>query len=158
MARAIRVLVRRPAILTVVAAAVSRIVLDTNAALDLLLFGDPRCAPLRAALACGRLQAVTNAACSAEWRRVLRYPALALDAAAIGRLEREHATLCVLVDARREGALPRCRDRDDQMFLELARDAGATALLTRDAELLRLSRRAQRDAGFAIVPPELFGV
>lgn len=140
------------------AATVPRLVLDTNAALDLLLFGDPRCAPLRAALAAGRVQAVTNAACAAEWRRVLRYPALGLDATAIGRLERDHATLCLAVEDRREGALPRCRDRDDQRFLELARDAGAVLLISRDAELLRLSRRAQRDAGFAIVPPELFGV
>jgi predicted nucleic acid-binding protein len=113
---------------------------------------------LRKALAEGRAQAVTSAACSAEWRRVLRYPALALDAATIERLEREHAALCLPVETRREGPLPRCRDGDDQVFLELARDAGAAALLTRDAELLRLSRRTQRDAGFAILPPELFGV
>jgi predicted nucleic acid-binding protein len=138
--------------------AIPRLVLDTNAALDLLWFGDPRCAALRTALAGGRVRAVTNAACAAEWRRVLRYPALALDELAIARLEREHAALCLLVAARRDGPLPRCRDPDDQIFLELARDAGAIALLTRDAELLRLSRRAQRVAGFAILPPERFAV
>jgi predicted nucleic acid-binding protein len=135
-----------------VTSAVPRVVLDTNAALDLLLFGDPRCAGLRAALAGGRVQAVTNAACSAEWRRVLRYPALALGAAQIERLEREHAALCLPIETRRDGRLPRCRDGDDQVFLELARDAGAVALLTRDAELLRLARRCD----FLIAAPESF--
>lgn len=49
--------------------------------------------------------------------------------------------------------LPRCRDRDDQKFLELAYQAGAVALLTRDDELLRLARRAKRDGLFTILPP-----
>jgi predicted nucleic acid-binding protein len=49
--------------------------------------------------------------------------------------------------------LPRCRDRDDQKFLELAHQAGAAALLTRDEELLRLARRTKRDGLFSILPP-----
>lgn len=129
-----------------------RIVLDTNAALDVLWFTDPRCAPLREALAAGRVQAVTNATCTAEWRRVLRYPALGLSENDVARLEAAHDALCRVVDETREGALPRCRDRDDQAFLELARDAGAVALLTRDAELLRLAKRCR----FAVTTPASF--
>jgi predicted nucleic acid-binding protein len=49
--------------------------------------------------------------------------------------------------------LPRCRDRDDQKFLELAYQASATALLTRDEELLRLARRTKRNGLFFILPP-----
>lgn len=135
-----------------------RIVLDTNAALDVLWFMDPRAAALRAALAAGRVQAVTSPACAAEWRRVLRYPALALAQADIARLEAEHASLCLPVAGRRDGALPRCRDPDDQAFLELARDAGAAALVTRDAQLLRLAKRARREAGFDIVLPWAFAL
>jgi uncharacterized protein len=129
-----------------------RVVLDTNAALDVLCFADPRCAALAAALAAGRVVAVTNAACSAEWRRVLRYPVLGLSAMDIARLEAAHDALCVVIDAALDTRLPRCRDPDDQCFLELARDAGAIALLTRDAELLRLARRVP----FAIVTPPAF--
>jgi len=131
-----------------------RLVLDTNAALDLLHFHDARCAGLRDAIARGRATVHTNAACRAEFLRVLRYPALALDPARIGALEAAYDALCLRVDTARDGALPRCRDRDDQAFLELARDARADALLTRDAELLRLARRAQRDAGFTVSVPE----
>ncbi len=51
---------------------------------------------------------------------------------------------------------PRCRDRDDQIFLELAHAGGAITLYSRDRELLKLSRRTQRVAGFAVVRPEDF--
>lgn len=126
-----------------------RLVLDTNAALDVLWFADPRCASLREALEARRVIAVTNAACMAEWRRVLRYPVLRLSTADIARLEAAYSAMCVVVDDVRTGKLPRCRDCDDQMFLELARDTDACALLTRDAELLRLRKRV----AFWIVQP-----
>ncbi|MEW9625771.1 PIN domain-containing protein [Rhodanobacter geophilus] len=50
--------------------------------------------------------------------------------------------------------LPRCRDPDDQKFLELARACGAQWLLSRDRELLRLARRTRREHGFDIVTPQ----
>jgi predicted nucleic acid-binding protein len=132
-------------------------VLDTNVCLDLLLFADPRAAQLHAALQAGALRAVTDADCRAEWRCVLAYPQWALDATA----QAEHlARFDALVDG---GATvdratwprpPRCRDPDDQKFLELAARAGARWLFTRDDALLRLSRRTQREMGLAIVTPE----
>jgi predicted nucleic acid-binding protein len=50
--------------------------------------------------------------------------------------------------------LPRCRDPDDQKFLELARACGAQWLLSRDRELLRLAGRTRREHGFDIVTPQ----
>jgi predicted nucleic acid-binding protein len=50
-------------------------------------------------------------------------------------------------------SLPRCRDRDDQKFLELAFAAKASVLLTRDKALLRLAGRTRRRCGFDIVAP-----
>jgi predicted nucleic acid-binding protein len=50
--------------------------------------------------------------------------------------------------------LPNCSDRDDQKFLELARDAGAAILVTKDKALLKLARRTARDGLFRIMPPE----
>jgi putative PIN family toxin of toxin-antitoxin system len=131
-----------------------RLVLDTNAALDLWLFDDPRSAALGDAIARGAWQPVTNAACRDEWRRVLRYAAFALDEARIAELEARFDAICESVAATRDAPLPRCRDADDQKFLELARDARAACLVTRDAELLRLARRTQRDAGFTVATPE----
>ena len=53
----------------------------------------------------------------------------------------------VLTEAER-ARLPRCRDGDDQKFLEAARDARAEFLVTKDKALLGLA------APFRIVTPE----
>jgi len=52
--------------------------------------------------------------------------------------------------------LPACRDPDDQKFLEIARSAGAAALMTRDKALLRLTRHRLIRTHFAILSPEAF--
>ncbi|HEY4144886.1 MAG TPA: putative toxin-antitoxin system toxin component, PIN family [Pinirhizobacter sp.] len=131
----------------------SRVVLDTNVCLDLFFFRDPRCQVLAQALAEGRVQAVSRADCHAEWLRVLTYPDLPITdagrqqamAAYDGRLS------FPALEDKAGTALPRCRDPDDQMFLEVALAAGASALVTKDNELLRL---ASRCPWFAIVLPE----
>ena len=135
-----------------------RIILDTNACLDLFVFDDPRCARLREHLLAGKVIAVTDEACRSEWLRVLGYPALALDDQ---RREAATARFDALVrmwpaspeepDAVRT---PRCRDPDDQKFLDLAVRARARWLLTRDDHLLTLARRAERDGMFRIMPPQ----
>ncbi len=135
-----------------------RLVLDTNVCLDLFVFSDPRSAALHDALRAGRCTAVSNEACRAEWRRVLRYPVLTLDSARRDALEADYDALVVSVAAAAGVAaamsLPRCKDTDDQKFLELARDAGAVALLTRDAALLALAPRTLRAGLFEILTPE----
>ncbi|HKT27910.1 putative toxin-antitoxin system toxin component, PIN family [Dyella sp.] len=133
-----------------------RFVPDTNVCLDLFVFGDPQSAELLAAVHAGDVELVTREDCRAEWQAVLAYPQLKLD-------ERKRAQAMEAFDryvrcvddtaSRSDVALPRCRDRDDQKFLELAHQASAVALLTRDDELLRLARRARRDGLFAILPP-----
>lgn len=137
-----------------------RVVLDTNVCLDAFVFADPRAATLVAALASGSAEAITNEACRAEWLAVLRYPALKLDeasiATAIARFDA--ASMLLPMDASVSGStatvLPRCRDPDDQKFLELAAISGADVLLSRDAEVLRLGARTKRNGLFAIMKPE----
>ena len=53
--------------------------------------------------------------------------------------------------------LPKCRDPDDQKFLELARDCGADYLVTKDKALLVLARRKTRPAPCCIVTPSGMG-
>ena len=135
-----------------------RIVLDTNVCLDLFVFDDPRCARLRDALRDGDVIAVTDDACRDEWLRVLRYPELRLDEAMREAAEaRFDATLqhcpSLLLHESELPAIPRCRDPDDQKFLELAVRVRARWLLTRDDHLLALAKRARRDGLFAILTP-----
>jgi putative PIN family toxin of toxin-antitoxin system len=134
-----------------------RVVLDTNVCLDAFVFDDPRAAPLVAALAAGDVEAVTRADCRDEWLSVLAYPALKLDdarrAEAAARFDQWVTLLATPAEASR-ASLPRCRDPDDQKFLEVAAFAGAAVLFSRDAEVLRLAKRTARDGLFAIVRPE----
>jgi putative PIN family toxin of toxin-antitoxin system len=123
------------------------IVIDTNVCLDLFVFRDPRWASLLAALESGAVEAVTRADCRDEYLIVLHYPHLPLDDStrpeAAARFD---ALIRVVAPDSRAVRLPVCTDRDDQKFLEIARDAGAAILITKDKALLKLAskRRARR--------------
>ena len=128
------------------------LVLDTNAWLDLLVFRDAAVAGLAAAVRDGRLRIATDARALDELERVLRYAVLALHADSASAAALEARSLAFIVEAP-PLPLPRCRDPDDQMFLEIAVAAGAASLLTRDAELLRLAPRMRREHGVVIAYP-----
>jgi putative PIN family toxin of toxin-antitoxin system len=131
------------------------IVIDTNVCLDLFVFRDPRWSELVRALESGEVKAVTRADCRDEYLAVLRYPHLPLDDAgrekAIARFD---ALLHVVAPDAKHVRLPVCTDRDDQKFLEIARDAGASVLITKDKALLKLGRRTLREGLFRIMVPE----
>lgn len=136
-----------------------RAVLDTNVCLDLFLFHDPRVGALLAALRANKLVAVTNRKCREEWLRVLQYPQLRLnDAGRAAASEAFDALIhCVPDDApavRPEQPLPRCKDPDDQKFLQLALISGARWLVSRDRHVLALGRRTRREGLFEIVAPD----
>lgn len=137
-----------------------KLVLDTNVVMELLHWGDPRSAALLAMIEHERVQCQTDADCLAELRRVLAYPQFARDEAAQSALFDRYTALTACVApgdlTGKVGAdLPRCRDRDDQKFLELAARGGATLLVTRDRELLRLAHSRRHPAPFGIVTPEI---
>jgi putative PIN family toxin of toxin-antitoxin system len=131
---------------------VSTLVLDTNAWLDLLVFDDAALHGLAVAVGDGAVRIAIDARALDELARVLRYGALRLDDATAATHLARAARLSSQVDVQAV-PLPRCRDPDDQMFLEIAVATRATALLTRDAELLRMAGRMARDHGLAIVEP-----
>lgn len=132
------------------------VVLDTNVCLDLFVFASPRIMLLRDLLADDCIRAVTRADCRDEWLRVLAYPALGLNLPSRAAASARYDASCRFVDAvfaTPVDGLPRCRDPDDQKFLELAHASGAAALLTRDAALLALARRTERAGLFRILAP-----
>lgn len=135
--------------------AAPRVVFDTNVLVSLYVFADSRYAPLRAALECGRVRAVTNAACLAEFARVLDYPQFGVEPASQARaLDDYRRYVAESAAAPADAPLPRCKDPDDQKFLELARDAGAAWLVTSDRALLTLARRQKLAHLFRIVTPD----
>ena len=130
------------------------LVLDTNIWLDWLVFDDPAVMPLKSACSDGLVRIAINAACLEELGRVLAYPEFALDAATRTALFTQVRDCTYRVDTRLLSPLPRCADPDDQKFLELARDAKADWLITKDKALLILARKRFAGAGFRIGTPE----
>jgi putative PIN family toxin of toxin-antitoxin system len=132
-----------------------RIVIDTNVCLDLFVFADPRWAPLLAELESGAVEALTRADCRAEYLLVLHYTHLPLDEAsrpvAAARFD---ALIKVVAPAPSLVRLPVCTDRDDQKFLEVARDAAVDVLITKDKALLKLARKTAQAGLFRIMLPE----
>lgn len=134
-----------------------RVVFDTNVLVSLYVFSDSRFAPLRTRIESGAWQAITSEACFTEFRRVLGYPMFALpDERQQSALEAYRANVTHIDEAPPPIpiALPRCTDRDDQKFLELARDGLADWLVTSDKALLRLARRDKLRGLFRILHPE----
>jgi uncharacterized protein len=127
--------------------------------LDLVVFDDPSITGLRAGIEAGEVVILASRECLDELRRVLAYPGFGLDAARQAAALEWFATRVELSDPVRVGAfLPRCSDRDDQKFLELAWAGKADRLVTKDKALLALRRRVAKLGRFLVSSPtELTG-
>lgn len=133
------------------------LVLDTNTVMALWVFEDPTLLSLRTAIEDGAHTLVTRADALEELRRVLAYRQFGLDPARQTALHAAYTGRCAIIgadDATDPAPLPICRDRDDQKFLEIARDAGASLLVSRDKALLRLNRHRLIRGLFQIVKPD----
>ena len=126
---------------------------DTNVALDWLLFRNPRVDNLIQALWAGRLRWITCAPMRDELGHMLAHRRLQAWSPAVGAAMAEFDALSTLVPAPAQGRALRCTDADDQVFLDLSLAQGARWLFTQDRALLKLARRAQR-MGLVIVAPQ----
>ena len=139
-----------------------RLVLDTNVWLDWLVFADAAVAPIQAAVESGAASIYISLECLTELSRVLGYTLSGHtlttheQAAALAQCR---AITHAVDDCRQPhtiAVLPKCADPDDQMFLELARDCRADALITKDRDLLALATRKVRQLPFRILTPREF--
>lgn len=117
------------------------IILDTNALLDWRVFKDPSASPLAEALHAGRLRWLASPAMQTEWGHVWPRNVFARwqPDEALTTTVFEHAQM---VDEPPRGPL-KCKDPDDQVFIDLALHVKARWLLSKDAALLKLARRAK---------------
>ena len=139
------------------------LVLDTNTVLALWMFRDPALNALREWIEAGNCWLHSREDALEELRRVLAYRQFGLDEAAQAQLltayrKRLAAVAEVPPPSITPATLPRCRDPDDQKFLEIAQSSAASHLLTRDKALLRLRRHAAIRARCRIERPEEFQV
>lgn len=128
----------------------ARFVLDTNVVVLALVF--PRGAPasLRRAWQQGTVVPLASAPTVQELMRVLAYPKFRLAADERDELLADYLPYAELVDrvAAAPGSL-RCRDPDDQKFLDLAVTAACDGLVTGDGALLALGAHAP----FPVITP-----
>jgi uncharacterized protein len=121
-----------------------RLVIDTNVLVSALIFKDSRHLPLREAWTDRRVTPLLSMATYRELKKVLGYrmfdigdDRIAEAIAALGPFIE-----WVEIDDERVATLPKCSDRDDQKFLEVALCGNADALVTYDKALLKLRRRS----------------
>jgi predicted nucleic acid-binding protein len=133
-------------------------VLDTHIWLEWLLWCSPRLEPLRVKHAAGLLTLFASSETAAEWRRVLGYAQFAQTPEQIDALCVAFAQLnqCgALMPEVERVKLPKCRDLDDQKFLELSVVSGAKWLLTRDKKLRKIGKHKYFKAlGLRVLPLE----
>ncbi len=133
-------------------------ILDTNVCLDLFVFHDPAIRKFHDSIKANIFHLITRKDCREEWLRVLDYPKLNLNAAEKERSKHEFDELVHLIEPEKRDyrLLPVCSDKDDQKFMELAFDARARVLITKDRALLKLARKNTRNGFFSIIPPDLW--
>lgn len=119
------------------------VVVDTNVALDLLIFGDPRTAPLRTLLSQGRLAWVATEVMRDELERVLAYPHI-LERMNYYRVDAAQVLAAFDAQVQRVDTAPRvayvCKDADDQKFIDLAA-AHRAILLSKDKAVICMRKR-----------------
>ena len=128
-----------------------RLVLDTNVVLDLFHWGNVDAVPIIAALEAGQIECFADERTLDELKRVLTYPQLKQTPEMIAERYARYSQLIQLVPPGEAPKLPRCKDRDDQKFLELAARCEANLLVSKDKALLRL--RGRTTLGFKILKP-----
>lgn len=131
------------------------VVLDTNVVLEWLLFNDPSCHALAVQVKTGQFAWHTTASMRAELLSVLPRPQfLAWKPNCeyiLSAFDRWGIVLPVDVPAP-GAAAPRCRDADDQKFIDLAYARNARWLFSHDRALLDLAKPA-RARGLEILTP-----
>ena len=119
------------------------VVVDTNVALDLLIFSDPRTAPLRQLLAEGRLAWTATQVMRDELERVLAYTHIA-ERMDYYRVSAAQVLAAFDAQVRLVDIAPKvayvCKDADDQKFIDLAA-AHRAILLSKDKAVICMRKR-----------------
>ena len=129
-------------------------VIDTQVVMDWLVFRDPRSAPLAQAIEAGSLHWIGRPRMLDELLHVLGRGVAAGWSPDLEFIRDSFAHHCRMIDAEPAPAVRLvCRDKDDQMFIDLAIAEKARWLISRDRAVLALAKRA-RVVGLEILTPE----
>ena len=122
------------------------IVFDTNVLLDIFVFNDFRALHIKQALIDQKIDALASRQTLEEFLDVISRPLFSLEQSAQERIFKEWQSLAHIVDDNKILVAPwKCRDGDDQIFLNLAYTSKPCALISKDNEVLKLASRAAKE-------------
>ena len=116
-----------------------RVVFDTNTVISALLFGHGQLSWLREHWRSNDVVSLVSRPTVAEFIRVLAYPKFDLDKAEIEALLADYLPFTEAVTVSSRAQSTKCRDIDDQMFVDLAIQGQADILVTGDRALLAMN-------------------
>jgi len=112
------------------------IILDTNILLDILVFDDERAHPLRAALD----------KTFAEFLDVIGREQFSLDKDQQHLIGEQWKSWARIISDNELCQAPwKCKDRDDQVFINLAYSLRPSALISKDKQVLKIAKRAIKE-------------
>jgi putative PIN family toxin of toxin-antitoxin system len=133
-----------------------KVVIDTQVVMEWLVFRNSSVDPLVHAVQSGQLSWVGLAAMKAELLHVLSRGVASAYGPDLGLIDEAFAQWCRTIEREPRPAVRLvCRDKDDQMFIDLALSEQAAFLISRDRAVLALAKRAKR-VGLNILTPEVW--
>jgi len=122
------------------------LILDTNILLDILVFDDQRAHPLRVALSNQELDALVTEDTLDEFIDVISRPQFSLDKQKQAEILLQWQSWSRLVKQSDLQIAPwKCKDRDDQVFINLAFSFKPSTLISKDKLVLKLAKRAIKE-------------
>jgi putative PIN family toxin of toxin-antitoxin system len=122
------------------------VVIDTNILLDVYVFQDPDAAALLAHMNTGEILPVASAETNAEFAEVISRDKFGLSPQAQQAAISDWTQRASMKEASQVTRAPwRCKDKDDQKFLDLAFSIKPCVLISNDKQVLRFKKRAQRE-------------
>jgi putative PIN family toxin of toxin-antitoxin system len=128
-----------------------RVVFDTGTVVSALLLANGRLSWLRQHWREGGCLPLISRPTAAELTRVLRYPKFGLSPDDARELLADYLPYCEVIE-REDRCASVCRDKTDQIFLDLAQSGNADLLVSGDQDLLTLAGQA----AFIIETPEAY--
>jgi len=122
------------------------VVFDTNVLLDLFVFNDFRALHLKQALLENKIDALTSLKTLEEFADVISRPLFSLETAEQEKILLQWKSLSRVLDDESLLSAPwRCKDTDDQIFLDLAFTAKPCTLMSKDNKVLKFAARAVKE-------------
>lgn len=122
------------------------IILDTNILLDIFVFEDTRASQLRNAILNRQIMTYSSQATIEELADVISRPLFSIEDQRQTEIILQWQAVSQSMNEAQIGVAPwKCRDPDDQIFLDIAFTVRPSILISKDHELLSLATRALKE-------------